>query len=34
VISAVVAACSALAYFTLLKEPQAPLSPLATLATA
>ena len=33
VISAVVAACSALAYFTLLKEPQAPLSPLATLAT-
>ena len=34
VISAVVAACSAFAYFALLKEPQAPEAPLATLAPA
>ena len=34
VISAVVAACSAFAYFALLKEPQAPQAPLATLAPA
>lgn len=34
VISAVVAACSAFAYFALLKEPQAPEAPLVTLAPA
>ena len=34
VISAVVAACSAFAYFALLKEPRAPEAPLATLAPA
>lgn len=34
VISAVVAACSAFAYFALLKEPQAPEAPLATFAPA
>ena len=34
VISAVVAACSAFAYFALLKEPQAPEAPLVTLVPA